>query len=131
MIFGLLFLLSPATLGKAGEVCNKTLLVLDDSLSKVRVVVGIVLIAAGLLIAWMAYPSGAQLWYLHAIAIIAVFFGVLYLAFPKALTTLSNIFNVILLPTDEILISIRKVVGIILIIASAYMLISSYLSMEY
>jgi hypothetical protein len=83
------------------------------------------LLILGGFIIWAIVPYGA-LWYLHLIGVISLFFGILYLAAPDGLKTLSTIFNVVLLSTDEVVLAVRKTVGIILLVAGAYILYSVY-----
>lgn len=125
LLFGVMFLMSPETLGKWGEASNRTVMVLDEKLSSIRLLTGLALLILGGFIIWAIVPYGA-LWYLHLIGVISLFFGILYLAAPDGLKTLSTIFNVVLLSTDEVVLAVRKTVGIILLVAGAYILYSVY-----
>jgi len=112
-------------LGKFGEVGNKTLLVLHEKLSPVRFVIGLALLALGLwiLISLFPYP---EFWYINIIAALAIFFGLLFLVFPRSLEVLSNIFNTVLLSIDELILAVKKVAGIVLLIAGSYILYNFY-----
>lgn len=125
LLFGILFLMSPETLGKWGEAGNRTIMVIDEKLSSIRLLTGLALLILGGFIIWAVAPYGA-LWYLHLIGIISIFFGILYLAAPDGLKMLSTIFNVVLLSTDEVVLAVRKTIGIILLVAGAYILYSVY-----
>lgn len=125
LLFGMLFLMSPEILGKWGEIGNRTIMVLDEKLSSLHLVIGLMLLILGGFIIWAILPYGA-LWYLHSIGIISLFFGILYLAAPKGLKTLSTIFNVVLLSTDEVVLAARKTAGITLLAAGIYILYSVY-----
>jgi hypothetical protein len=125
LLFGVLFLMSPDLLGKVGDVANRTVLVLDDKISSMRIAAGVVLIAVGLWMLFMALPYG-ELWYLNIIAAISMFFGLLFVAVPNGLTSLSNVCNTVMLSTDEIVMAVRKTVGILLIIGGIYMLYAVY-----
>jgi uncharacterized membrane protein HdeD (DUF308 family) len=125
LLFGILFLMSPETLGKWGGVSNQTVMVLDEKLSAARTIVGVILLLMGLFISWSAFGYGS-LWYLHIIGIIAIFFGLLYLISPQGLKTLSSICNVVLLSTDEVAMASRQIIGIIMLVFGAYMLYAVY-----
>ena len=125
IVFGLIFLLSVKVLGKFGETGNKTLLVLHEKLSPIRFVVGSILLALGfwILISFFPYP---EFWYINIIAALAIFFGLLFLVSPRSLEVLSNIFNTVLLSTDEVVLTIKKIAGIVLLIAGSYILYNFY-----
>ena len=125
VIFGLILMLSANILGKAGEVGNKTLLVLDEKISPLRLFIGAMLLILGvwMLVNVFSYP---QFWYINIIGVLAIFFGLLFMVFPHSLEVLSNIFNTVLLSTDEIVLAIRKIVGIVLLIAGSYILYAAY-----
>ncbi|MFA4905301.1 MAG: hypothetical protein WC645_02235 [Candidatus Margulisiibacteriota bacterium] len=125
LLFGMLFLLSPEILGRLGEIGNRTIMVLDEKLTNLHLVTGLALLILGGFIIWAILPYGA-LWYLHSIGLISLFFGFLYLAAPKGLKTLSTIFNVVLLSTDEVVLAVRKTAGITLLVAGIYILYSIY-----
>lgn len=125
LLFGILFLLTPETLGRWGEAGNRTILVLDEKLSSVRVFAGGILLLLGLWISWSAF-NYSSLWFLHLIGILAIFFGLLYLIAHQGIKTLSTIFNVVLLSTDEVVMAVRQTVGIVLLVAGVYILYAVY-----
>jgi len=125
LLFGVLFLMAPETLGRWNEVGNRTIMVLDEKLSPLRTWVGAVLLIAGGFIIWAAFPYSTELWYLHIIGAIVLFFGLLFIAFPHGLKNLSRIFDTVLLSTDEMILGVRKTLGILLLIAGAYIIYAS------
>jgi uncharacterized membrane protein HdeD (DUF308 family) len=125
LLFGVLFLMSPETLGRWSEVGNRTVMVLDEKLSSIRNWVGAALLIAGAFMVWAAFPYSVELWYLHVIGVIALFFGLLFIAFPHGLKNLSRIFDTVLLSTDELILGVRKTLGILLLIAGAYIIYAS------
>jgi len=128
LLFGLLFLISPEVLTKLGAISNKTILVLDEKISPIKSIVGIILILAGVWMIWTVFPY-TDLWYVTVIAVISLFFGFLYVFFPNGLKFLSDICNVILIsPEDELLMGARKTVGILLIILGMYIFYVYYSS---
>jgi len=125
IIFGLVLILSADILGKAGEVGNRTLLVLDEKIAPLRWFFGIAFLVLGvwMLINVFSYP---QFWYINIIGALAIFFGLLFIVFPHSLEVLSNIFNTVLLSTDELVLAVRKIAGIVLLIAGSYILYAAY-----
>ncbi|KAF0134128.1 MAG: hypothetical protein FD145_884 [Candidatus Saganbacteria bacterium] len=127
MLVGLLFLISPEILGKTGDFCNKTIIVLDEKLSLIKAAIGIILILSGLIILWAILPY-ASLWYLNIVAAISVFFGLIYLVFPPGINILSSIFDRVLVSTDDFVLGTRKIFGVVLIVFSVYIFYSAYFS---
>jgi len=125
LLFGILFLMSPETLGRWSEVGNRTVMVLDEKISPVRNWVGAALLIAGAFMVWAAFPHSVELWYLHIIGVIALFFGLMFLTYPHGLKNLSRFFDTVLLSTDELILGVRKTLGILLIIAGAYIIYAS------
>lgn len=125
LVFGLILLFMPNLLMRLGEVCNKIILFLDEKLQPVRIWVGIVLILIGgwLLYVAIQYP---ELSYLNAVWLICLGFGLLFLFFSNWLTWLSNVSNKVIFSTDDVVIGSRKIVGVVLLIASFYILYSAY-----
>jgi len=127
-LFGLLFLISPEVLMKMGAVSNRTIMVLDEKISPVKSIVGIVLILAGVFMVWSVYPYN-DLWYVTIIAVISLFFGFLFVFFPNGLKFLSDACNMILIsPEDELIMGARKTIGILLVILSIYLFYVYYSS---
>jgi len=125
LLFGVLFLMSPEILGRWNEISNRTVMVLDEKISPIRTWVGAILLIAGAFIIWAAFPHSAELWYLHVIGAIVLFFGLLFIAFPHGLNNLSRVFDTVLLSTDEVILGVRKTLGILLLIAGAYIIYAS------
>ncbi len=128
LVFGLLFLASPDVLGALGTVCNAALFVLNGQTMRFRVWIGIILL---IIAAWVFYV-GLQLpvWYLTVTWLVALAFGLLYLFLPEWLSWLSKASNAMLLSTDELMIGWRRVIGVVLVVASVYMFYGIFASMK-
>jgi len=105
---------------------NKPLVYLDQKLRSVRLLSGIALVIIGGWIIWVA-ANYKELWFLNIIGIILIFFGLLYLFLPGWLDQISVVMDKTLLSPDEIVISIRRSLGIIFIIIAIYIFYSAYL----
>jgi hypothetical protein len=118
LVFGILFLSSPELLGSWGKVLNVALFALNGQTMRYRFWIGLVL----LVIAGWVFFVGLQTaaWYLTATWIVALVFALLYLLVPHWLSWLSKASNAMLLSTDELAIGGRKVIGVLLLIAAAY-----------
>ena len=128
LCFGLLFLISPAVLGKLGAMLNVVLFTLNGQTLRYRFWIGIVLLAIA---AWIFYV-GLQfpVWYMVALWMVPLIFGLLFLFLPGWLTWMSKASNAMLLPTDELAIGWRRVIGIALIVAGLYILYGIFMSMK-
>jgi len=128
LVFGLLFLASPDLLGALGTVFNAALFVLNGQTMRFRFWIGVILLAIA---AWVFY-TGLQMpvWYLTATWLVALAFGLLYLFLPGWLSWLSKASNAMLLSTDELAIGWRRVIGVVLIVASIYMFYGIFVSMR-
>ncbi|MBU0574263.1 MAG: hypothetical protein ABIJ26_05540 [Candidatus Margulisiibacteriota bacterium] len=130
LIAGLMLLFFPNAMAKTGDALNRVVVNLDEKVSRIRLVMGILLLLAGGLILWQALPLDGQAWYMFVIAVLALFFGLLFLVFPNGLAALSKIFDKMLISTDSLLLTTgRKIAGIILIILAIYQLITVYFMM--
>ncbi len=128
LIFGVLFLASPEAMGTLGSVFNAALFVLNGSTMRYRLWIGVVLVAIA---AWIFY-IGLQFpaWYVTATWIVALVFGLLYLFLPGWLNWLSKASNAMLLSTDDLLIGWRRVIGVVLIVACAYIFYGIFASIR-
>ncbi|MBN2058655.1 MAG: hypothetical protein JW782_07650 [Candidatus Saganbacteria bacterium] len=126
LIFGVLSLFSREMLLYLGDALNRPIVSIDDKLKAIRIPLGLVLvvIAGWIISVAFSYPT---LWYLHIIGIVILFFGLLYLFVPRWLDHLSRFLDQTMLSTDEILIGLRKAVGIVLMLAAIYIFYSVYL----
>jgi len=124
LLFGLLFV-SDGLLGKIGAVGNQIIAPLDEILYKGRMFVGLILVAAGLWIAYVAANYTGLAW-LNVVWIIAVFFGLLFLFLSPMADGFIKSFDSGAF-TDELVLGSRKVVGIILVIVSLWIFYSAYL----
>ncbi|HTY13493.1 MAG TPA: hypothetical protein VMD02_04835 [Candidatus Omnitrophota bacterium] len=125
LLFGILFLFSPEVISTVGNFCNKTVVVLDDFIAPVKMLVGLLLVAASAWMLWMVFPYG-DLWYVHLVAYIIMFFGLLFVFFPGALKSVSDFANRVLLSTDDLVMGARKMIGILFIILSVYIFYSAF-----
>jgi hypothetical protein len=126
LVFGLLLLVSPSVLGALGSVFNSALFTLNGWTLRYRMWLGLVLLVIG---AWVFYvglqypdPYIATTW------IVAVVFGLLFLFLPGWLKWLSGAADAVFLSTDELVMGWRRVVGIVLVVASAYILYGIFYS---
>jgi len=128
LVFGLLFLASPEVLGTLGTVFNVALFVLNGQTMRYRVWIGLVLLVIA---AWVLYVGlRVPAWYLTATWIVALAFGLLYLLLPDWLRWLSKASDAMLVSTDDLLNGWRRVIGVILIVAAAYMFYGIFASMR-
>lgn len=125
LLFGLIFLFTPNFLTSLGTVLNRVVLYLDEKLSPVKMLVGIVLILVGAWVMWTVarYP---ELSYLSALWIICLAFGLLFLFFGNWLSWLSDVSNKVIFSTDDVVVGSRKIFGVILLIASVYIFYAAY-----
>ncbi len=128
LVFGLLFLASPDVLGMMGNVFNAALFVLNGQTMRFRIWIGIVLleIAAWLFYVGLSFPA----WYLTAAWLVTLAFGLLYLFLQGWLSWLSKASDAMLLSTDELAIGWRRVIGVALIVASAYIFYGIFASIR-
>ncbi|MEE8637517.1 MAG: hypothetical protein V3T21_00570 [Candidatus Margulisiibacteriota bacterium] len=129
LIFGALFIFSREMLLAIGEFLNKPVGYIDKGFRAYRMLVGIVLVIIGGWVISVAF-SYPELWYLHIIGVVVLFFGLLYLFLPGWLDWLSKVLDQILLSTDEAVIGARKSLGIILIVVAIYVFYSAYLMLK-
>ena len=129
LIFGGLFLFSREALLALSAFLNKPLAYVDRGLGAYRMLVGIVLVIIGGWVISVAF-SYPELWYLHIIGALVLFFGLLYLFLPGWLDRLSKILDQTLLSTDEAVIGARKSLGIILMVVAIYVFYSAYLMLK-
>lgn len=126
LIFGLIFIFSRNILLALGSFLNQPVASIDKRIKSYRILAGVILVIIGGWVISVAfgYP---ELWYLHIIGVLILFFGLLYLFLPDWLDWLSTVLDQILLSTDEAVIAARKSLGIILIIAAIYVFYSVYI----
>lgn len=119
LVFGVLFLSSPAMLGNWGKVLNVALFALNGQTIRYRFWIGLILLAVAAWVFYIGLQTAA--WYLTTTWIVALVFALLYLLVPHWLSWLSKASNAMLLSTDDLVIGGRKVIGVLLLIAAAYM----------
>ncbi|MFA4844509.1 MAG: hypothetical protein WC632_06150 [Candidatus Margulisiibacteriota bacterium] len=116
---GLLLFFSGETLRRIGNVLNATVAQVDGAVMAVRMPAGILLVIAGGWIISVAF-SYTELWWLHLVGAVIIFFGLLYLFLPNWLGTISRIADQMLLSTGEIGNGTRKSFGVILVLGAIY-----------
>ena len=122
LLFGLLLLVSPKFLETIGEALNVTVVNVDSFLRQSRMTVGILFLVAA---AWVLYVvlNYPGIYQLHLIWILALVFGLLYMFYPKWLEEVSRFFNVKVFPTDKYVMDYGKMVGLLTLLAGAFILI--------
>ena len=126
LIFGMILLFPAGAIRMLDAFLNKPLVYLDNKLRSFSILSGTALVIIGGWIIWVA-ASYRELWPLNIIGVILVFFGLLYLFLPGWLDQISTVMNKTLLSPDEMVISIRRSLGIIFIIIAIYIFYSAYL----
>lgn len=108
------------------NIINSPIAYVDSVLAGVRVPVGIVLVIVGGWVISVAF-NYPELWFLHIIGILALFFGMLYLFLPQWLVVFSTAADRLLFSTDEVVLGTRKSFGIILVLMAVYIFYAVYL----
>lgn len=125
LFFGLFLLLSPRLVGNLEEFFGKTIIVLDEKLDPVKPWVGVALLLIGAWIMYVGlqYPDG----YLTTVWLVCLVFGLLFLFLPKGLSWLSRLANLVLFSTRESVMSVRKIVGVVLVVVGVYLIYTNFL----
>jgi hypothetical protein len=121
-----LFLLTGEALLKLGEWLYRPVAYIDDVISSISRPAGIFLVIVGGWIISVAF-SYAELWYLHIVGALILFFGLLYLFLPDWLSGLSWVVDGLILSGDDLVLGVRRLVGIILLIISFYIFYATLL----
>jgi hypothetical protein len=108
------------------DVVNRPIAYVDSVLAGIRVPVGIALVIVGGWVISVAF-NYPELWFLHIIGVLALFFGMLYLFLPQWLVVFSTAADRLLFSTDEVVLGTRKSFGIILILMAIYIFYAVYL----
>jgi hypothetical protein len=125
LIFGWLLLVSPAIIGKVGEICNRVVFSLDEWFKRNRILVGVALLAVA---GWLLLVAGKySAWYLDVTWGVAMAFGILFLFFPGWLSWISKASDRVLVSTDELVFGSRRALGILLIVVGLYIFYSVFL----
>lgn len=129
LLAGILLLFAGEIVGKIGDIFNRPIAYIDNTLIAVRIPVGIALTVIGGWIISVAfyYPV---LWYLYVIGAIILFFGLLYLFSVRWLKALSSSANMFLFSADTLISETRKSFGLILIIVAIYIFYAAFLAMK-
>jgi hypothetical protein len=130
LLFGMILLSSRKALLLLGRFLNKPVIIVDDMIRAVRIPAGTVLVLLG---AWVVYAAFCcvELWYLHLIGVLSLFFGFLYLFLPHWLEWFSRVSDRSLFSTDVFVIGFRKGLGILFAVVAIYLFYSAYLVSNY
>ncbi|MBN2058306.1 MAG: hypothetical protein JW782_05885 [Candidatus Saganbacteria bacterium] len=125
-VFGIIVLVSPIFFKDFCAMVDKLVFELDALIKPYRIAIGLILLIVSFWIFFVIrrYP---ELWYLSAVAVIALLIGVLYLFFPRWLDRLSEVANILVFPTKEYVMGACKFVGVIMLAAGLYILVIWYL----
>lgn len=126
LLFGLILFFSRPIFESLSRFFNQPVLIIEDKVNKIRVCAGVFFLVAG---GWMvvnavAYPA---LWYLSIAGGVVIIFGILYIFIPSWVRWLSRAADHFLLSTDDFIIEARKIIGLILIAAAVYNLLSAFI----
>jgi len=127
LVVGLILFFSRSIFEKLSAFFNQPVFIIENKLTNVSFCAGLFfLIAGGWLVATaLAYPT---FWYLHLAGIIIIIFGLLYIFLPAGLGGLSRLADQFLFSPDEMVLEARKIIGLILIAAGAYNILSVFLA---
>ena len=126
LLFGIFFIWGDWFI-KVKEYLEEPVGTVDDKLLSSRNLVGLVLALVGVWVIYeaMIYPS---LWAFYLIGVLLLAFAGLYLLSPKTLKKLSEISDKVVLPTDTIILGMKKFVGVLMILAAGYLFYAVYLA---
>ncbi|MBI5700203.1 hypothetical protein HZC35_07885 [Candidatus Saganbacteria bacterium] len=123
---GIMMLVSDVMFFNFSEVTDRVVFDLDKAIRPYRIIAGWVLVLAAVILALMAFAY-AEYRQLHFVWPVALLFGVLFIFMLAGLDLLSKFANVVIFPTKDRVRGFCKVMGVILLIAGAYILITAYL----
>ena len=126
LVFAVLLLFSPDTVKRFGaNLFDSVDFSLDDKIKPYRLVVGIIFLLAA---AWLFYESMSSplAAFLHPIWVLSLIFGLLYLFLPNWVAILSQASNKNVFTLDEYILKFRKVIGVVVLVASAYIFYIAY-----
>ena len=125
LIVGLLLMLPTDLLHRMGKFLNQDVAHTDRFVNSIRVPTGILYSLVG---GWVISVSRNYnvAWYFYTDGIISIFFGLLLIFFPAWMNSLSGFFDQLLFPTDDAIGRARRLIGVLLLIASAYILLNSF-----
>ncbi len=108
------------------EYFDRVLLVLDEKLNPFRLLVGVVLLAVGAWILYLAfnYPEYPLMYALGGFLFV---FGVLFVFFPHWLSKISEISNRTVFHTDKFVGNACKGIGLLLVLSAIYILVRAFL----
>ncbi|OGC23668.1 hypothetical protein A2291_04115 [candidate division WOR-1 bacterium RIFOXYB2_FULL_42_35] len=125
LFFGLFLVLSPNVVGSLDKFFGKIIISVDEKLDPIKPWIGCLLLLIGAWIMYVAlqYPDS----YLTTTWLICLIFGLLFLFLPKWLAWLSKIANTVLFSTHESVMSVRKIIGVALIVVGIYIFYANFL----
>jgi hypothetical protein len=128
VLFGIILLMSPETLKKLNEFSNRPLFKLDEVIAPFHTMVGVILVIVADWLLWaMQGASMAEFWYMPVLAVVSLFFGVLFLFSKSGLKQLSQRADKLLLATDDLVLAGRRTIGFLLVVAGVYIVAAVYL----
>jgi len=128
VLFGIILLMSPETLKKLSEVANRPLFKLDEMIAPFHTTVGVILVIVAAWLLWaMQGASMAEYWYMPVLAVVSLFFGLLFLFSKSGLKQLSQQADQLLLATDDLVLAGRRTIGFLLVVAGVYIVGAVYL----
>ena len=123
LVFGLVLLLFPKYLKGLSAVVDRYLFVLDEYLRPYQKPAGFILLVVGgiMVIINLLYPALSLI--LAPVWVIAILFGLLFVAMPDRLKSITAVADAKVVDTDEYVQKSSRFVGIILLIAGLYMFV--------
>ncbi|MDD4179858.1 MAG: hypothetical protein PHH14_07455, partial [Candidatus Margulisbacteria bacterium] len=122
LVMGVLLLFPKEVLRGLLGWLEKPVLMVDELVNSVRIPVGIVLVIIGGWVISVAF-NYPELWYLHVIGVVVVFFGLLNLFLPQWVGIFSKVADRLVFSTDEMVLGLNRTAGIILVICGLYILL--------
>jgi len=122
LVMGVLLLFPKEVLRGLLGWLEKPVLMVDELVNSVRIPVGIVLVIIGGWVVSVAF-SYPELWYLHVIGVVVVFFGLINLFLPQWASVFSKVADRLVFSTDEMVLGLNRTAGIILVICGLYILL--------
>lgn len=128
ILFGIILLMSPETLKKLNEFSNRPLFKLDEVIAPFHTTVGVILLIVAAWLLWaMQGASMTEYWYMPVLAVVSLFFGILFLFSKSALKQISQQADKLMLATDDLVLAGRRTIGFLLVVAGVYIVAAVYL----
>ena len=128
LFFGILFLVAPESFWKRiGDRFNRSLFVMDGKLRVHNMLVGVISLSMGAWFIFFALAYSYTVYHLLGVILIAV--GLIYVTKPDFLLRVSKIFSRQVVAFDNLLITSRTGIGILLIIISVYIFLMLFMAL--